>query len=48
MLEMSKLVPEIVKKFDLKLEMPKENWKTINYWFVKPEKLPVTLIARDQ
>jgi cytochrome P450 len=46
-LEMSKLVPEIVKSFDLKLGMPKEEWKTINYWFVKPEKFPVTVECRD-
>ncbi|KAH7122797.1 cytochrome protein [Dendryphion nanum] len=42
-LEMCKLVPEIVKNFDLTLGMRKEQWKTINYWFVKPEKLPVTV-----
>ncbi|KAF2034608.1 cytochrome protein [Setomelanomma holmii] len=45
-LEMNKLVPEIVKKFDLALGMPKEDWKTINYWFVKPERLPVTIRPR--
>ncbi|KAH7072636.1 cytochrome protein [Paraphoma chrysanthemicola] len=42
-LEMNKLVPEIVKRFDLTLGMSKDDWKTINYWFVKPEKLPVTV-----
>ncbi|KAH7346983.1 cytochrome P450 [Pyrenochaeta sp. MPI-SDFR-AT-0127] len=40
-LEISKLVPEIVKNFDLKLAMPEEQWRATNYWFVKPEKLPV-------
>lgn len=40
---MSKLVPEIVKNFDMALEMRKEDWNTINYWFVKPEKFPVTI-----
>jgi hypothetical protein len=44
---MSKLVPEIVKKFELELAMPKEAWKTVNYWFVKPEKLPVTIRCRN-
>lgn len=42
-LEMSKLVPEIVKSFEFRLEMPKDQWKTINYWFVKPERFPVTV-----
>jgi len=46
-LEMSKLVPEIVKNFDLTLGMRKDEWKTINYWFVKPEKLPVTVSCRN-
>lgn len=46
MLEMCKLVPEIVKSFDLNLDMPKETWNTINYWFVKPEKFPVTVSQR--
>ncbi|KAF2818629.1 cytochrome P450 [Ophiobolus disseminans] len=46
-LEMSKLVPEIVKNFDLTLGMPKEEWKTVNHWFVMPEKLPVTLHCRN-
>jgi hypothetical protein len=43
MLEMNKLVPEIVKNFDLTLSMSKEEWKTTNFWFVKPERLPVTV-----
>ena len=45
-MEMSKLVPEMVKSFDMRLGMPKEGWKTINYWFVKPERLPVTVSCR--
>ncbi|KAF2008693.1 cytochrome P450 oxidoreductase [Aaosphaeria arxii CBS 175.79] len=46
-LEMSKLVPEIVRTLDLDLTISKEQWKTINYWFVKPERLPVTVRDRD-
>lgn len=40
---MSKLLPEIVKTFEFILGMPKDQWRTINYWFVKPEKFPVTV-----
>ncbi|KAJ4984443.1 Pisatin demethylase 18 [Stagonosporopsis vannaccii] len=42
-LEMSKLIPEMAKSFDFALAMSKDEWKTINYWFVKPERLPVTI-----
>ncbi|KIX09183.1 uncharacterized protein Z518_00262 [Rhinocladiella mackenziei CBS 650.93] len=35
-LEMYKLIPELVRKFDFELDMATSNWKTRNYWFVKP------------
>jgi hypothetical protein len=40
---MSKLIPEIVKSFDFNLGMRADDWKTVNYWFVKPERFPVTV-----
>ena len=40
---MSKLIPEIVKLFNLKLGMSADDWKTINYWFVKPERFPIVV-----
>ncbi|KAF3003237.1 hypothetical protein E8E13_010009 [Curvularia kusanoi] len=42
-LEMAKLIPDLVKAFDFTLDMPQEEWKTVNYWFVKPERFPVRL-----
>lgn len=42
---MSKLIPEVVAGFDFNLEISKADWKTMNYWFVKPEKFPVTVKA---
>jgi cytochrome P450 len=35
-LEMSKLIPQLVREFDFELERPHEEWDTGNYWFVKP------------
>ncbi|KIX07296.1 uncharacterized protein Z518_01949 [Rhinocladiella mackenziei CBS 650.93] len=35
-LEMSKLIPKIVKTFDFELEHPEREWSTENNWFVKP------------
>ena len=35
MLEMSKAIPYIIRKFDFELEKTDQSWKTANYWFVK-------------
>jgi hypothetical protein len=35
MLEMSKLIPQLVRRFDFEPEKPDTPWKTANYWFVK-------------
>ncbi|KAK5264669.1 hypothetical protein LTR40_014547, partial [Exophiala xenobiotica] len=35
-LEMSKLIPQIVRKFDFQLEYPDRPWSTENNWFIKP------------
>ncbi|KAK5073829.1 hypothetical protein LTR64_007031 [Lithohypha guttulata] len=35
-LEMTKLVPQIVRTFDFELQHPNPEWKCLNYWFVKP------------
>jgi cytochrome P450 len=35
-LEMSKLIPRLVRHFDFELEHPGQEWKTENFWFVKP------------
>jgi hypothetical protein len=34
MLEMSKVVPQIVRKFDIEIE---GEWRLKNRWFVKPQ-----------
>jgi hypothetical protein len=35
MLEISKLIPRLVRDFDMEIAI-KGEWKTQNYWFVKP------------
>ena len=35
-LEMSKIVPQIVRGFDLELTTPGEELKGSNFWFVRP------------
>ncbi|GKZ85791.1 hypothetical protein AnigIFM56816_011762 [Aspergillus niger] len=35
LLEMSKVVPQIIRRFDVQLEQPECAWKTSTAWFVK-------------
>ena len=37
MLEMSKVIPELYRRFDFALEKPDEDWELDNVWFVKQE-----------
>lgn len=41
LLEISKLIPRLVRDFDFCLEDPEREWDTRNFWFVRPERLSV-------
>ncbi|KAH0832551.1 hypothetical protein AYO21_06055 [Fonsecaea monophora] len=45
-LEMSKLVPRLVEHYDFELAMDPADWRTVNYWFVRPERFPVLVKRR--
>lgn len=45
-LEMSKLIPQIVRQFDFELAHPDRPWKTENNWFVKPVDFEVRVSLR--
>ncbi|KAI8666719.1 hypothetical protein NCS57_00898100 [Fusarium keratoplasticum] len=49
MLEMSKLIPRIVRDFDFGLDpsLQREKWHTQNYWFVKPLDFKVRVEMRQ-
>jgi len=49
-LEMSKLIPRLVRDFDFELEHPEKEWETENHWFVKPQDftLKVKFAKREQ
>lgn len=38
LLEMSKLVPQLIRDFDIELEHPSEELQKVNTWFVKQGK----------
>ncbi|KAL2431956.1 Pisatin demethylase [Exophiala dermatitidis] len=47
-LEMSKLIPQIVRRFDFELEHPERHWTTDNNWFVKPTDFHVKVKLRGE
>jgi cytochrome P450 len=51
-LEMSKLIPELVRRFDFELDehlaRPGAEWTTSNYWFVMPVDFRVRVKSRPQ
>ncbi|KAK1764032.1 cytochrome P450 [Phialemonium atrogriseum] len=46
MLEMAKIVPQLLWAFELELENPKASWELHNYWFVRQTGLNVYLRKR--
>ncbi|CAG5171199.1 uncharacterized protein ALTATR162_LOCUS7291 [Alternaria atra] len=49
-LEMSKLIPMLVRDFDFSLapHLQAADWETTNYWFVKPRDFQVKVMVRQQ
>ena len=45
-MELSKLIPELVQHFDIKLVHPEREWTLYNDWFMKQEDFPVKLSKR--
>ena len=48
MLELTKLVPALVLRYDMRLSDPEKEWKVINAWAVRQEGLDVVLKRRDR
>jgi hypothetical protein len=44
---MYKLVPQLLRSFDLELVNPAEEWKTSNFWFNKPSRVYTKLRNRQ-
>ena len=47
MLEICKLIPQLVRDFDISLEHPEKDWTTSNRWFVKPKNFMVKVKKRS-
>ena len=48
MLEMTKLVPALLLRYDMKLDQPEKEWRVINSWAVKQEGVNVLLSKRER
>jgi hypothetical protein len=46
-MELQKVVPEILRRYDVTLVDSKRSWKTINHFFMKQLGLDVTLTRRS-
>ncbi|EUC31177.1 hypothetical protein COCCADRAFT_101960 [Bipolaris zeicola 26-R-13] len=45
--EMYKVIPSLLRSFDLQLSEPDREWETRNYWFNKPSKVYTMIRCRD-
>ena len=48
LLEMAKLIPQLIRKFDISLTEKDKQWETKNRWFVKQQQYFCTFRERQQ
>lgn len=48
LMEMSKLVPQVLRRFEFELSPPGRDWVLHDYWFVKQTGLVCTVKARNK
>jgi cytochrome P450 len=48
LMEMSKLVPQLLRRYHVELADPSAEWELFDYWFVKQEGLRCVLTRRGQ
>jgi cytochrome P450 len=46
LMEMHKVIPQLLREFEITLHNPKEGWKTRNIWFVQQEGIVCDLVPR--
>jgi hypothetical protein len=44
---MYKIIPQLLRRFQLKLVDPEQEWETQNYWFNRPAKVHVKVESRE-
>jgi hypothetical protein len=43
---MHKIIPQLLREFEIRLHSPEKEWKTKNVWFVQQEGLVCDLVRR--
>ncbi|KAF7167617.1 hypothetical protein CNMCM6106_003096 [Aspergillus hiratsukae] len=46
LIEMHKIIPQLLREFEIRLHSPEKEWKTKNVWFVQQEGLICDLVCR--
>ncbi|KAH1669307.1 hypothetical protein KXW65_006818 [Aspergillus fumigatus] len=46
LIEMHKIIPQLLREFEIRLHSPEKEWKTKNVWFVQQEGLVCDLVCR--
>ncbi|KAI0864451.1 cytochrome P450 [Xylaria cubensis] len=47
LLEMYKLVPSLLRRFDIRFKDPSQDWKTVNAWFIKQQNFKTLFERRE-
>ncbi|KAL1844957.1 hypothetical protein VTK73DRAFT_1444 [Phialemonium thermophilum] len=47
LLEIYKLVPSMLRRFEIEFKDPNQEWKLVNAWFVKQNNFTTTFKLRD-
>lgn len=48
LMEMHKIVPQLLREFEIRLHSPEKEWRTLNVWFVQQEELICDLVRRNE
>ncbi|KKA30627.1 hypothetical protein TD95_000859 [Thielaviopsis punctulata] len=48
LLEINKLIPALLRNFEISLANPKKEWKLVNAWFVKPSNFDIVLTPKEK
>ncbi len=48
LMEMAKIIPQIVRHYDVELAYPKKDWTVFNMWFCKQTDFIVTVSKRTK
>ncbi|KAJ5619145.1 hypothetical protein N7510_003129 [Penicillium lagena] len=48
LMEMHKIIPQLLREFEIRLHCPEKEWRTLNAWFVQQEGLICDLVRRNK